>query len=80
MTATSGLYFPKLGDDMRPGGFCILGDSAFPRISGQLCGKIIRSRKSNELSGARYILHDALLASKDLLLEKVVPSERQSAE
>jgi len=80
VAATSGLYFPKLGDGMPPKGYCLLGNSAFPRVAGELQGKIIRARKSNEFSGRNGVPSNAFLAATEVMLERAMPSERQSAE
>jgi len=80
VAATSGLYHPKLSDHQTPKGYCLLGDSAFPRVAGELQGKIIRARKSNEFRGRNGVPHNAFLAATEVMLEKAMPSERQSAE
>jgi len=80
VAATSKLYYPKLGDSMTPKGYCLLGDSAFPRVAGELQGKIIRARKANEFSGQHGVPHNEFLAATEVLLERAMPSERQSAE
>jgi len=80
VAATSKLYYPKLGDAKTPKGYCLLGDSAFPRVSGELQGKIIRARKSNEYSGQNGVPQNAFLAATEVMLERAMPSERQSAE
>ena len=73
----SGLYFPKLSDEMTPPDMAILGDSAFVNITKATNGKVLYSRKSNETND---ILKSAELAAVDLLLQRAMPSERQSAE
>lgn len=75
LAMTSGLIFPNLGDEMTPPGFAILGDSAFvTRTTG---GKVVRARKNNETG---EIPTDAVLAAVDIIMQRVMPSERQSAE
>lgn len=77
VAAYSGLYYPRLSDEMTPAGYCILVDSAFPRYGGDLRGKLVRARKDNERND---IPAAASLAAVDALIEKAMPSERQSAE
>ena len=43
----SGLYRPHLFHQT-PTGFALLGDNAFPPASKDLCGKILRARKSGK--------------------------------
>jgi len=76
----SGLYHPKLSDAVTPRGFAILGDSAFPSRTSILQGKIVRSRKVNEIPRAGTVTETAYRAAIDLLLDRAMPSERQSAE
>lgn len=73
----SGLIYPKLSDRMTPPGFAILGDSAFAVERKVSDGKIVRSRKSNERA---FIPESLELAAIDTILQRVMPSERQSAE
>ena len=77
LAAVSGLYFPKLSDEMTPPGMAILGDSAFVNNTRITNGKIVRGRKSNETAD---IPESAALAAVDIILERIMPSERQSAE
>ena len=53
VSVASGLYHPKLSDAMTPPGYGILGGTEFPRVCAGLTGKIVRGRKSNELSTTR---------------------------
>eukprot|EP00171_Calliarthron_tuberculosum_P023637 IDg23637t1 len=78
LAVESGLYVPHLTEHTPPG-YAILGDSAFPRSSAALQGKLVRARKVNEHNGAD-VPHSAYLAAVDALLERSMPSERQSAE
>ena len=55
----------------------IPGDSAFVIDVRCTNGKVLRGRKSNEKKG---IPQSAVLAAVDILLQRVMPSERQSAE
>lgn len=71
----SGVLYPKLEDEMTPPGFSIFGDSAF--VTRTMEGKLVRSRKTNETSD---IPKDAVLAAVDIIMQRVMPSERQSAE
>ena len=80
VAAASGLYFTRLSDRITPPGFCILGDSAFPRSTDVNNGKILRARKVNEMGSASGVPESAFLAAVDLLLDRAMPSERQSAE
>ena len=72
-----GVYFPKLSDDMTPPGMAIFGDSAFVNTTKATNGKVLRSRKSNEIND---IPKSSELAAVDLLLQRAMPSEIQSAE
>ena len=77
LAGMSGLYFPKLSDEMTPPGMAILGDSAFFNTTKATNGKLLRGRKSNEVND---IPKSAALAAVDLLLQRAMPSERRSAE
>lgn len=65
LAGASGLYFPKLSDEMTPAGFAILGDSAFVNNTTTTNGKVIRGRKSNETSN---IPLSAELCAVDIIL------------
>lgn len=73
----SGLLLDSLSDAKTPRGRAILGDSAFVVKSRVIHGKIIRARKSTETVDTPT---SSLLASVDAILQRVMPSERQSAE
>lgn len=77
LASASGLIYPKLSDAMTPPGFAILGDSAFTNDTRLTKGKVIRGRKTNELQG---IPNSIELAAVDTILQRIMPSERQSAE
>ena len=77
LAMVSGLYFPKLSDEMTPPGMAILGDSAFVNNTSVTNGKIVRGRKANETSD---IPVSAELGAVDIILQRIMPSERQSAE
>lgn len=77
LATVSGLMHPKLGNEMTPPGYAILGDSAFSSLMSVSGGKVVRARKSGE---TREIPISASLAAIDLVLQRVLPSERQSAE
>jgi len=77
IATVSGLYYPKLSDEFTPPGMAILGDSAFVTNTKATNGKIVRSRKTNEVSN---IPESAPLAAVDLLQQRIMPSERQSGE
>ena len=77
LAGASGLYFTKLSDEMTPPGYAVLGDSAFVSDTRRTNGKIVRARKTNETSDIPY---SATLAAVDVLLQRAMPSERQSAE
>lgn len=71
------LYWHKLADSITPTGYDILVDSAFPRFSEGLHGKLIRARKSNESS---HIPESQSLAAIDSVLEVVMTLKWQSVE
>lgn len=73
----SGFIYPLLyEDDITPPGMAILCDSAF--LSGrEIKGKLIRARKSNEVT---EMFESEELAAIDIILQRVMPSERQAAE
>lgn len=71
----SAVLFLNLGDDMTPHGYAILGDSAF--VTRNMGGKVVQGRKTNETSD---IPNDAVLAAVDLIVQRIMPSDRQSAE
>lgn len=52
-----------------------MGDSTFS--ANGVNGKIVRSRKSNEITG---IPNDPVLVANDVILQRVIPIERQSVE
>ena len=65
-----------LAYDMTPPGYAILGDSAFPRVCSGLTGKIVRGRKSNELSSTRSCSTSTYLVVVEKILDRAMPSER----
>lgn len=71
------IIFPRLSDEKSPPGFEILGECAFFISLRMTPGNIVRLRNSNETEG---ILRYALLSAVDIVLQRVIPSERQSAE
>lgn len=73
LTVVSKLYFPRF----TPPDMAILGDSAFVNNTRVTNGKILRARKSGKTND---IPESPELAAVDLILQRVVPSERQSAE
>ncbi len=77
LASASGLIFPKLSDECTPPGYAVLGDSAFAASTKVTNGKIVRGRKTNENNG---IPESVTMAIIDELLQKIMPSERQSAE
>ena len=77
LASVSGLYFPKLSDEMTPPGMAILGDSAFVNTTKAMNSKIVRGRKTNEVHDVPI---SAALAAVDILVQRAMPSERQSAE
>ena len=77
LAGVSGLYDPKLSDEITPPGFAILGDSAFVNNTNTTHGKVLRGRKTNETNNTP---ESAALAAVDVILQRVMPSERQSAE
>jgi len=80
VAAFSGLYYPKLADHMTPRGLAILADSAFPKSTLVHNCKIVRARKVNEMGTAGGVGQDAYIAATEMLLDRAMPSERQSAE
>jgi len=80
VAAASGLYYPKLADHLTPPGFAVLADSAFPKTTSVLNGKIVRARKVNEMGTAGGVGQNAYIAATEMLLDRAMPSERQSAE
>ncbi|CDF33017.1 unnamed protein product [Chondrus crispus] len=77
LASASGLYFPKLSDEYTPPGYAVLGDSAFVNNLKATNGKVVRGRKSNETNDIPCSL---ALAAVDTILQRAMPSERQSAE
>lgn len=77
LASMSGLLYPKFGDEMTTPEFAILGDSAFLVDTCVSGGKIVRRRKTNETDS---IPESAQLAAVNLILQRLFPSERQSAE
>lgn len=74
---SSGFIYPKLSDSLTPPGYAILGDSAFLAYYRVVHGKIIRGRKRSE---KRNISQSEELQEVDLVLQIIIPSERQSGE
>ena len=74
---SSGLYFLKLSDEMTPPGYAVLEDSAFVNDTRRTNGKTFQCRK---ISGTSDFPSYATLAAVDVLLQRAMPSERQSAE
>eukprot|EP00172_Hildenbrandia_rubra_P003983 Plantae.Rhodophyta-Hildenbrandia_rubra.ctg7260.p1 GENE.Plantae.Rhodophyta-Hildenbrandia_rubra.ctg7260~~Plantae.Rhodophyta-Hildenbrandia_rubra.ctg7260.p1 ORF type:complete len:412 (+),score=29.57 Plantae.Rhodophyta-Hildenbrandia_rubra.ctg7260:277-1512(+) len=77
LAGASGLYANLLSDEKTPPGFAILWDSAFANDVRVTKGKVARGRKTNETSD---IPEPVALAAVGLVLQKAMPSERQSAE
>ena len=73
----SGLYTVKLSDMYTPPGFAVLADSAFVNSQGDLQTKVMRGRKANELWD---LPQSKVLARLDILLQRLIPRVRQSAE
>ena len=73
LAGASGLYYPKLSDEMTPPGYAILGDSAFVNNTNVTNGKVLPGRKTNETWD---IPESATLAAVDIILQGVMPSER----
>lgn len=74
LSSASGLIHPKLYLQTSSR-FATWVDSAF--VSRNTNGKIVQARKRNKTTD---ILIDAVLAAIDLIIQSVMPSERQSAE
>lgn len=75
LTYLSVFIYPKLWDDMTSPGYAILGDSAF--VTRSMEEKVVRARKTNE---SRDISKGSYLSVVDMIMQRVLPSERQSAE
>ena len=73
LASASGLYWPMLSDEHTPPGYAILEDSAFVNNYRMTNGKVIRSRKTNEMWD---VPQGADLAAIDLIMQRVMPSER----
>lgn len=73
----SGLYYPKLSNEFTPNGFAILCDSAFTVDAKSTDGKIVRAKKTNE---TKELCSSWELSAVELVLQRIYPSERQSAE
>ena len=78
LAAASGIYTLLL-EHYAPSGYAVLADNAFPRGGDFLEGKILRARKSNEMVSNSNVLSSTCLAAVNTLLERALPSERQSA-
>ena len=76
----SGLYDIFLSDKYLQPGYAVLGDSAFPRNALNTKGKLVRARKDKELGFGGDGPKSAYLYAVDTILQKVLPSERHSAE
>ena len=76
---TSGFISPILTHNTTPS-FSVLCDSAFPRNDPSLVGKLVRARKVNEMGKSSDTPNCTYLAAVDVLLERAIPSERQSVE
>lgn len=76
LAALCELYYPELGDEKTPPSHVIIGDSAFINNTRSTNGKIICARRTNETSG---IPESQELAAIDLILQHIMPTERQSA-
>lgn len=76
----SGLYFPNLSDERNPPGFSVLADSAFPWRDRSIYFKIVRAPKSNEMGGAPNASRTIWSEAMNLVLDRLLPSDRQSAE
>lgn len=72
---TSGLIFSNFGDEMTPPGFATLGTSAFVKSTAGV--KVLRAQKNKETD---EIPTDAALAEVDIKMQRIMPSERLSAE
>ena len=66
-----------LSDEYTPAEYAILGDSPFVGDPRCTHGKVLRGRKSNE---RKVVPESALLAMVDALLQRAMPSNRQSPE
>ena len=64
-------------DEMTSPGMAILGDSAFVNTTEATNGKIVRERKTNKVHDVSI---SGALAPVDILVQRAMPSELQSAE
>ena len=79
LAAASNLFYPLLTNKTLPG-YSVLSGSSSPRTGRDLEGKILRSQEQNELGNSNDIPQIPWLAAVDTMLERAIPSERQSAE
>lgn len=79
IASVSGLFAPLL-ENRTPAGFAILADSAFPRGGVFLEVKLVRAWKANEHDQNNGCSRSTWIAAVDMLLERAIPLERQSAE
>lgn len=79
IAAVSGLYCPLL-EQRTLAGYAIIGDSTFPQGGGVLGGKLLGARKANEHGARSGAPRSMWLSTIDILLQRALPSERQSAE
>lgn len=73
----SGLYYHKLSDCMKPPGIDILGYSGFVNNNNCTNGKIKMAGKTKETND---ITASQELGAMDLILQRIMPRERKSAE
>ncbi|KAI0565152.1 DDE superfamily endonuclease [Gracilaria domingensis] len=74
---SSNLYSTLLSDEITPVEFALLADTAFVDDIEITKGKILRPRKTDEKAPE---LKSATLYAVDLVLQRIIPSERQAAE
>lgn len=74
LAASYGLLHQKMSEKT-PAGMAIIANSASSTT--KMDGKIVKGRKNNELCD---VLQDMYLGALDIIMERIMPSERQSAE
>lgn len=77
LVSLSALLHPKLGDDMTPPGYAILGYSAFVSDWGVAVGNFVLDQKTND---TKDIPLSASPAAIDMLMQRGLPSEGQSVD
>lgn len=77
VVSISELLFSKMGDDMTPVRFEIIGDNAFSVGNRISCGKVLHERKANEL---QELMASKEMTATDFLMQRLLSSKRLAAE